>query len=191
MLVKLSKIKILIAINLISLTGFQVFVPLYALFATDVGAEPAQISLIWSYYSLVMAAMIFLMGKYENHRSKERFLVLGYFLYAIGAYSFLLVQNVPMLVFILTINAIGSGITLPAYKTVFAKSEDKGRESEEWAWFDSSNMLAAAGGAALGGLIIGIFDFTGLFLVMGTIQLSAAIIAWLYFRNINKQVALN
>lgn len=178
---KISKIKILIIINLVSLTGFQLFVPLYALFASNVGANPTQISLIWSYYSLIMAAMIFMMGKIENHRSKERFLVIGYFLYAIGAYSFLFVQNVPMLVAVLTLNAVGSGIALPAYKTVFAESEDEGRESEEWAWFDSSSMLAAASGAALGGIVIGFFGFTGLFVVMGSIQLAAAIIAQLYF----------
>lgn len=182
---KLSKIKILIVINLISLTGFQVFVPLYALFANNVGASPSQISLIWSYYSLVMAAMIFIMGKVENHRSKERYLVIGYFLYAIGAYSFLLVQSVPTLIAVLTLNAIASGIALPAYKTVFALSEDNGRESEEWAWLDSSSMLAAAGGAALGGIVIGLFDFSGLFIVMGSVQLFAAIIAWRYFKKIS------
>ena len=178
---KLSKIKVLLIINLVSLTGFQTFVPLYALFAESVGASPALVGIIWSFYSLVMAVMIMIMGRVENHRSKEKFLVLGYFLYAVGAYSFLVVNSVMSLILVLVLNAAGSGIALPAYKTVFARSEDEGRESEEWAWFDASQMLAAASGAALGGIIIGGFGFSGLFIVMGSIQLIAAIIAFQYF----------
>lgn len=177
----LSKVKTLLFINLISLTGFQVFAPLYALFASEVGATPAQVGAIWSYYSLIMATLIFIFGKFENTRPKEWFLVVGYFVFAIGAFSFLLVDSITSLVLVLSFNAIGGGLSMPAYKTIFAKSEDLGRESEEWAWLDSSTMFAAAGGSAIGGAIIGLFGFSGLFITMGSIQMVAAVIGLVYF----------
>ncbi len=185
----LSRVKALLLINLISLTGFQVFVPLYALFASEVGATPAQVGIIWSYYSLIMATLIFVFGKLENTRPKEWFLVIGYFIFAAGAFLFLLVDSITSLVLVLSFNAIGGGLSMPAYKTIFAKSEDLGRESEEWAWLDSSIMFAAAGGSAIGGAIIGLAGFTGLFITMGFIQLIAAIIGLVYFVK-NKHVSI-
>ena len=182
---KNAKIRTLLLVHLISLMGFQVFVPVYALFASDVGASPAQTSLIWSYYSLMMAIAIFIMGKLENNYNKEKTLIIGYFLYAAGSYAFLLVHDLWSLIVVLSFNALVSGLVFPAYKTVFGRSEDKGRESEEWAWFDSSTMLAGAIGAGLGGVMIGFFGFNGLFLAMGTIQLIAAVVAWRYLPRIN------
>ena len=114
---------------------------------------------------------------------QKKVLILGYFLYSLGSFSFLLANNITSLILILIFNALISGLVFPAYKTVFGKSEDKGRESEEWAWFDSSTMLASAVGAGLGGVVIGVFGFTGLFITMGTIQFIAALIAWRYLPN--------
>lgn len=136
-----------------------------------------------------MATLIFVFGKYENTRPKEHFLIAGYFVFALGAFSFLLVDSITSLVLVLSFNAVGGGLSMPAYKTIFAKSEDVGRESEEWAWLDSSTMFAAAGGSAIGGAIIGLFGFNGLFITMGSIQLVAAIIGLLYF--MSKKQAVN
>ena len=69
---KNTKIRTLLIVNLVSLMGFQVFVPVYALFASDIGATPAQTGLIWSLYSFVMAIAIFVLGKLENNFNKRR-----------------------------------------------------------------------------------------------------------------------
>jgi MFS family permease len=87
---------------------------------------------------------------------------------------------------VLALNALGSGITLPAYKTMFAKNESRGRESEQWSWLDAGNMFAAAIGAGIGGLIIGVYGFRGLFITMATIQILAALVAYKVFYYINQ-----
>lgn len=174
------KIRTLLIVNLVSLVGFQVFVPVYALFASDIGATPAQTGLIWSLFSFITAIAIFVLGKQQNNFNKEKVLILGYFLYSLGSFSFLLANSITSLILILSFNALISGLVFPAYKTVFGKSEDRGRESEEWAWFDSSTMLANAVGAGLGGVVIGVFGFIGLFITMGVIQFIAALVAWRY-----------
>jgi MFS family permease len=118
------------------------------------------------------------MGKIENKMKKGKMIVIGYFVYAIGALSFLLVHDEKSLIIVLLINALGAGITLPAYKTMFAKYETKGKESEQWSWLDAGNMFAAAIGAGIGGLIIGAFGFHGLFITMAIIQTLAALKAY-------------
>jgi MFS family permease len=121
------------------------------------------------------------MGKLENKMKKGRVVVFGYFIYGLGALSFLLVHSERALIMVLILNALGAGVTLPAYKTMFAKSEAKGKESEQWSWLDAGNMFAAAVGAGIGGLIIGAFGFHGLFIAMAVIQILAAFVAYKAF----------
>ena len=180
---KQKQLRFLLFVNLFSLTGYFTFAPLYALFAHSFGLTPKSISLIWGEYSLVTALFILLMGKVENKMKKGKMIVIGFFIYALGALAFLLVHDEKSLIIVLTFNALGAGVTLPAYKTMFAKSESKGRESQQWSWLDAGTMFAAALGAGLGGIIIGTFGFHGLFIAMASIQLVAAVVAYNVFYN--------
>jgi MFS family permease len=175
---KQKRLKYLLFVNLFSLVGYNTFMPLYALFAHGFTIDPKTISLIWGGYSLLTACFILLFGKYENRRRKGKLVVAGYFLYACGALLFLTVHDKTSLELVLACNALGAGVTLPAYKTLFARNEVRGRESEQWSWLDAGNMFAAAIGGAFGGLIIGIFGFQGIFIAMATIQLLAALVAY-------------
>jgi MFS family permease len=175
---KQRSLRFLLFVNLFSLVGYNTFAPLYALFAHSFAIPPKNISLIWGGYSLLTACFILLFGKYENRRKKGKPLVLGFFIYACGALLFLVVHSERSLELVLAFNSLGSGVTLPAYKTLFAKNAVRGRESEQWSWLDAGNMFAAAAGGAIGGIIIGIFGFHGIFIAMAAIQLVAAIVAY-------------
>jgi DHA1 family bicyclomycin/chloramphenicol resistance-like MFS transporter len=179
-MMKNKKLTFLLFVNLFSLTGYFTFAPLYALFARDIGTSPAWIGVIWGGYSLLTAGFILLMGKLENHVKKEAAIVAGYVIYAVGALLFLFVHDTTSLVIVLAFNSLGAGVTLPAYKTIFAASEDKGRETQEWSWLDAGSMFAAAIGSTIGGALIGLYGFRGIFIAMAGIQLSAAIVAYRY-----------
>jgi MFS family permease len=183
---KRKRLNILLSIYLASQAGYYVFAPLYGLFAHNLNISARDIGLIWAIYSLAMALFILIFGKLENRIRKERAIVLGYSIYVLGALSFLLVTNETTLICVLLFNALGAGITLPAYKTLFAKSQDRGKESEEWSWSDAGNMFASAIGAALGGIIVGAFGFSALFITMASIQALAAVIAYTHFHIIGK-----
>jgi len=127
---------------------------------------------------------VLLFGKLENGKSKGKMLVMGYFGCAIGAASFLLVNDRTSLIAVLIINAIAGGMILPAYKTLFAKNESKGRESEQWSWLDAGTTFSAAAGSAIGGVIVGLYSFEGIFTAMAAIQLTAAVVAYKVIYNL-------
>lgn len=183
MKLKYKHLKILLLVYLLSQIAFYSFAPLYALFATDLNLDLKTIGFIWSGYSLAAAVCILLMGRLENKQKKGRMIVLGFLLFAASDVFLLTVQNQNELMIAFGISALASGITFPAYKTLFANSETKGRESEQWAWLDAGNMLSSAIGAAVGALVVAEFGFTGLFLGMAIVQFAAAGIAYkgLYF----------
>lgn len=184
---KHKKLKIIILANLISFIGYQFFVPFYALFAKDIGADIRSIGFIWSFYSILTAITMLIFGRLENNYSKEKIVVYGFFVYSIGAFAFLLVNNITMLMLVLAFNALISGITIPAYKTLFTKLQDKGRESEEWSWLEASNMIAISVGSAIGGIVLAIFGFNGLFIIMGTIQFVAGVIM---YKSLKRKISL-
>ena len=174
---KSKKLKFLLYIYIFSQVGFYIFAPLYALFARSLDISPRYIGFIWSAYSMLAAMFILLFGKFENHRRKEKYVKLGVYIYPIADLLFLTVHSAKGLILVLGLNALGAGITFPALKTMFARNQKKGRESEEWSWMDSSNMFAGAVGAAIGGVIIGIYSFKGLFITMAIVQFIAAVMA--------------
>ncbi len=175
---KHKKLKAIILANLISFIGYQFFVPFYALFAKDLGADIRAIGFIWSFYSILTAITMLVFGKLENAYSKEKIVVYGFFMYSVGAFAFLLVSNIATLMLVLAFNALLGGITIPAYKTLFTHLQDKDRESEEWSWLEASNMIAISVGSAIGGIVLATLGFNGLFIIMGTIQLVAGIIIY-------------
>lgn len=178
---KQKHLKSLLIVFLLIQVSFYSFAPLYALFAQDLGLTPQSLSFVWSGYSVLTATFILIIGRLENSIKKGKAICIGYTIYAFASLSFLLVIDIKSLILVLSLNAFAGGITIPAYKTLFAKSESKGKESEQWAWLDASNMLAAAAGAGIGGLIIGAFGFDGLFISMASIQVIAAVVAYKYF----------
>lgn len=175
---KQKRLKLLLFVNLFSRIGFYFFSPFYALFAKDLGLGARDIGLIWAFYTLASACFILIFGRFENKKPKAKLIILGSFIYTFCDLFLLYVHTPTLLIVALLINAFGAGISLPAYKTLFAKSQDHKRESEEWSWLDSSNMFAAAGGSALGGFILGIFGFHGLFITMAMVQFVTATAAY-------------
>ena len=124
------------------------------------------------------ALMIILFGKYEDRiKNKEKLVVIGYFLMAAGAASYLLVSSIGELFAVQLFNAIGVGLLTPAWRTAYAKSEDKGRETEEWAFMEGGNRFFIATGAVIGGFILKYYSFKAIFVVMAVLQLGAALVA--------------
>lgn len=177
MKLKRRQLKFLLFVFLLSQIAFYSFAPLYAIFATNLGLDLKSISFIWSGYSLLTAIFILLMGKLENSQKKGRMIVLGFSLFTLSSIVLAIADSKELLMIALSVNALAGGITFPAYKTMFAKSETKGKESEQWAWLDAGNMLSSAVGAGIGGLIVVSYSFQGLFMCMAAMQLLAAVVA--------------
>ena len=168
-------LKRLVLADIVIVGSYQLFSPFYALFAEQLGASIKQTGLIWAVSSLTTAFALLFFGKLENNFNKKKIVVYGFFAYSLGAFAFLLVNNLAMLIAVLMFNSLVSGFTLPAYKTIFTKLQDHGKETEEWSWLDAGNMIAMSIGAAIGGFVLSTFGFNGIFILIGTLQALAAL----------------
>jgi len=178
MYVKQKLLKYLLFVYLASQVSYYIFAPLYAVFARNFGLNPRSISFIWGFYSFSVAVFVLIFGRLENKIRKGKMIFFGYFISTISTMSLLFVHNSKSLVLVLFISALGTGIAVPAYKTMYGKNENKGKESQQWSWLDAGNMFAGALGAGLGGVIVGAYAFHGLFIAMSIIQFTATVKAY-------------
>lgn len=170
--------RILLISNYINLFGFALFMPLYALFARDVGATPFETGIAYGLYTGLAGVLMILIGRIEDHiKRKLHLIVFAYFWLACAALLFLFVDDPTSLYIVQGVNAIGAGMLMPAWKASFAKHQDKGKEASEWSLFDGGNYIGIAIAATIGGYVVKMYGFDTIFIAMFVIQCIAAIIS--------------
>lgn len=170
--------KILLWSNYLSNFGYSLFFPLYAVFASQINANIFVIASSWAVYTITAGIMILLFGRVEDRiKNKPLMVFAGYLLLACGALGFLFIQNTVQLFMVQVFNAIGVGIVNPVWKTLYAKSEDRGKEAREWSMFDGGNMLFIGVGTLIGGYLVKLYGFSVVFILMFIIELFAAIVS--------------
>jgi MFS family permease len=185
-----TKIKILLASQFVNNFGLSFFTPLFALFVTNIDKNPAMVGFAWSVNMLVLATMILIFGRYENKLDHlEKLVVLGYLLMAVGALSYLLVHNIWQLFAVQAFNAIGVGMSMPAFRTLFTTAEDKGKITVEWSFTDANIRYATAAGAMVGGLVLKFGGFSDLFVLIAAFELFSAGIAMSLLNQRSTEVA--
>jgi MFS family permease len=173
------KVRYLLFANYLNLFAFAFFTPLFAIFVLHLGGDAKTVGLASGVGAYAAALMILFIGKWENsQRHQEKMVVIGFFWLAFGALGYAMVHEIWQLFVVQIFNAVGTGMLVPAIRTSYAKLEDKGRETEEWAFWEGGNRMFAATGAILGGFLLSAFgNFKGLFILIAAIQFIAALIA--------------
>ena len=170
-----AKIKYLLFSNYLSLFSFAFFNPLFAIYVVNKGMPAEQVGFALGINLYIAALIILFIGKFEDKRkNKAKLIALGYVVLAIASCSYLFVHNFSGLVIAQAINALGVGIYIPALRTTYGKSEDKGKETTEWAYMEGGGRFFMATGAVVGSLIFKFYGFKTMFILIALIQLVAA-----------------
>ena len=173
------RIRYLLFANYLNLFAFAFFTPLYAIFVLGLGGNAKTVGLTSGVGAYAAALMILFIGKWENsQKHKERLVVTGFFWLAVGAVAYILVHHIWQLFVVQIFNAIGTGLLVPALRSTYAEWEDKGKETQEWAFWEGGNRIFIATGAIISGFILSsVGSFKGLFAFMAAIQFVAAIVS--------------
>jgi len=173
------RIRYLLFANYLNLFAFAFFTPLYALFVTGLGAGPKTVGISAGVAAYATALMILFFGRWENsQKHKEKLIVLGYFWLSAGAVGYMLIHHIWQLYLVQIFNAIGVGIITPALRATYAQWEDKGKETQQWAFWEGGNRIFVATGSILGGfLLTAMGNFKGLFALIAAIQLVGGLVS--------------
>lgn len=152
------------------------FGPLFAVFAQRIGGSLLDIVWAWSAYLIVTGILTILIGRFSDRGlSKEKLMVAGYALNAVFTFGYLFVSSPLQLLMVQIGLGVAVALAYPTWEALYAKYEDKRNAGYEWGLASGEYRLVTGVAIVMGGLIVTYASFQALFLVMGVIQVVAAL----------------
>jgi len=183
-------IKILIFSDVLLLTGFGFFEPIFAIFIVDrmqvgnIEIAGFAMAVFWITKSIVQIPF----GRYldKNHGEKDDllFIILGFGLVSIAAFSFIFVSLPWHIYFLEALYGIGIAMNVAGWGATFTRHIDKGMEAFEWSTRSTLVGIGVGVAGALGGVIAHQFGFTILFIGVGTFALAGALLPILIWKDV-------
>ena len=104
-------------------------------------------------------------------------MVFGYSLNALLTFGYLLVDN-PIKLFIVQVGlGIAEAIGTPLWDTLYASSLHEEHDTYAWGLSTGQSQIVSGIAFGVGGLLAYYFSFTILFIVMGVVQMGAALVS--------------
>jgi MFS family permease len=171
-----NALKILVIASFSYTIASSAFAPLLAVFVQNIGGGVLEISALWSVQTITIGILIFWLAKIEDRLDQRKILILGYFMYAVGFFSYIFIQTVAQMFITQIYLGIAAALTIPAFDAFYSKSLTHGKESSEWGTWESGTRIIGAGAAVIGGVIVSQFSFNLLFVFMTVFSLISGII---------------
>lgn len=163
MSVKNKSIVLLLGANFLNVFGWALLTPLYALYATDLGASPQEVTFMWSFYTLLAGVLMIVLGWVADRLgNKSWLLTLGYLVQTGGVTLLLAASDLQGLAIGLGVYALGTGVVMPVWKLLYSRKSDEGQEGAQWGFFHGMNTLLISGAAALSGVLFALAGFKGI-----------------------------
>lgn len=175
-------IRTLVLGDVLFFSAFGLIGPIFAVFITQQipGANVATVGYAATINLLIRAALQMPIARYIDKRKGEKddffLMVFGSFLVSMVPFIYLFVKTPIHLYLAQAILGIGGSFANPGWYAIFTRHIDKKEEGTDWTFENVSVSLAAAGAAALGGIMAKQFGFQTLFLVVGILSLIGMII---------------
>ncbi|MBI4101343.1 MAG: MFS transporter [Candidatus Nealsonbacteria bacterium] len=173
-------LKILLVSDGLVLLAGAMLGPIYAVFVEEVGGDILTAGISFAIFSLVMGTLILVFGKIEDAflKEKELWIALGYFLMAVGFFSYLFVKSPYHLFLVQAILGLGGAIEAPAYSSVYSRHLDHKKSAFQWGAWDAIRNFAAAAGALAGAALTTVYGFNILFIIMGFLAIISGLVVY-------------
>lgn len=168
---------LLLVPNFLNVFGWALLTPIYALYATQLGASVQMVTFSWGFYTLLAGTLMIVFGWLEDHSfNKPLLLGIGYLIQTVGTGLLFLAHDLTFLFAGLGCYAVGSGIVMPVWKVIYSRSGQRGREATSWGIFHGMNMLLGSLAATISGALLVLDGFRPILGLMFGAHLVAAVV---------------
>ena len=176
-----KKIKLLTLLDVFSLYGVSLLSPIFSVFVIEkidggnlqtVGIALAINLLVANLFSLVMAKYF---DKTRGDADEYKYLLVGYTIISFLPALYVWVNSVWQIYLMQLISGLVVAISYPAWRGLYARSMDKGREAFEWSYNSSANGLKAASAVLISGFIAENYGFDYVFMIAPLIGIPGVI----------------
>ena len=175
-------IRVLVLGDIMFFSAYGLIGPIFAVFVTNqvAGATIVTAGFAATINLLVRALLQMPVARYvDRHKGEKddfKFMVAGSTLISIVPFAYLFVTTPWHLYLAQVVLGIGGALANPGWFAIFTRHIDKGKEGTEWTLENVGVGLAAAGTAAIGGILAQYFGFNNLFLIVGIVSLLGLVI---------------
>lgn len=175
-------IRVLVLGDIMFFSAFGLIGPIFAVFITNqiAGATVATVGFAATINLLVRALLQMPIARYiDRHKGEKddfKFMVAGSTLISVVPFIYLLVVTPWHLYLAQVVLGIGGALANPGWFAIFTRHIDKNKEGTEWTLENVGVGLAAAGTAAIGGVLAQNFGFHNLFLIVGILSLIGLVV---------------
>ena len=174
---QLNRLHLLYTAHGIFMLASIMLVPLFAIFATEAGASILMVSYLGSvYFATKTGGVLIIRYLVPSIHQAGYLLRYSYLIKALCWFGLIFSNSLVVIFIVQAILGLAEGFQSPAFRTLTAHNLTNGKEMAQFA--DWEIILAVTGiiGTSLGGFIATEYGFDGLFLVMGTLSLIAALL---------------
>ena len=175
-------IRVLVLGDVMFFSAFGLIGPIFAVFITNqiADATVATVGFAATINLLVRALLQMPIARYiDRHKGEKddfKFMVAGSTLISIVPFIYLFIETPIHLYLAQVVLGIGGALANPGWFAIFTRHIDKNKEGTEWTLENVGVGLAAAGTAAIGGILAQNFGFHNLFLIVGILSLLGLVI---------------
>jgi len=168
--------------DLFFMGGWGLVGPVFAIFIiADVeGATLITIGsaagVYWLVRSIVQLPVALYLDKKEGERDDFHALIFSLMLSGVASFSFVLVENIFALFFVIAVKAVAFGFYTPAWSAIFSRHLDKKRYAFDWSLDNASVGIAFGLTAFLGSAIVSFLGFKTVFIIAGLLSFSAVMV---------------
>jgi EmrB/QacA subfamily drug resistance transporter len=144
----------------------------------SLSADAAALPWVINSYLLPLSALLLLGGAAGDRYGRRRLLIIGVALFAVASVACALAPNLSVMLLGRFLQGIGAAMLMPNSLAILGQSfsgEAKGRAIGIWA---SAGAIAGAGGPVLGGWLVDIGSWRGIFLLNVPLAAAAIGLAW-------------
>lgn len=165
------KIKLLTLADVFSLYGINLLSPIFSVFVVEKvkGGSLTGVGIAMGINLFMTEILALLMALYfdktKGNRDEYNFLLLGYFGLAVLPLFYIWVSKMWQVYLLQFLSGSFAALGYSAWRGLYARSVDRGRESFEWTFNAAANGLVAASAAFVSGFLADKFGYNYVFLV--------------------------
>ncbi|MDD5433206.1 MAG: MFS transporter [Candidatus Pacebacteria bacterium] len=182
-ILKINKIvKFLILSDIAFWTGWGLLTPVFAIFVVEKiqGGNALVVGLASAVILTVRSLLRIPIGRLLDKKSSDKddyfVMVLGTFIVSIVPFGFIFSFLPWHIYFLEAIHGMGLALALSGWTAIFTRNIDKGKESTQWGWNETSLGLGMGLAGGLGGFFVTKFGFDLVFSLVGILGITGVFI---------------
>ncbi len=154
--------------------------PFYAVYVENIGGGIVDAGIAWGIYMIVLGTMALIVARFVDRLKRHAWILYtGFFIASMLSFSYLFITNIWELFLVQFLMGLTWAAVNPVWDAYYSLFINKRSAATDWSLFEGGSRIANGIGAILGGTIIALFGFKGIFVLAGSLNLLASVLLFL------------